>query len=556
MSQWIPNLTGRVDPVVEREIRRLFEYHYATTARLDNPAKVTSLDLRAVVQAISAGGSSPLNLTGLVGQTAQPQIAKVTHVTSLPPIGSNLAQAGVVVELNGIPYFFDASTLPGTWRILGQVVLTGTHVERVENFLPTSYPTNTLFYETDTEILLLNIADPSILYPAPTVGAGNRWIPILAHPVEDTHIRRGRALIGQGRVDTSGTAVTYASGELFSEDMVGKYITIGPTQYIVATFVDTTHITLTTSAGITFNVAYYFSFHPAIYYPKGTSFYETDRTILYLTRDAEGVVDVTGSTVTWASGLTFNAYWVGTEIQIDDILGNPVRYLVQSVESPTSLTLTQPAGPLAAVGYSVIGGEWLYQSGENYNVLLSIPSDLSLADVGLIFNSTDFSHRHLYTLILGFPGWRFHPGDLEPTAIVAGISLPGGTNLWKLCDGTAVSIATAGGSLATVSTPNLTGDVFILGGSPGAQRIATNPTWDPAAKTEDTSPVGTTAANSSSVVVQSGTGTTVANHPHTHSVSGLTHSHDLTNTNAILNPPSEADGGLPKRIGLQWYMRK
>lgn len=52
-----------------------------------------------------------------------------------------------------------------------------------------------------------------------------------------------------GTVNTSGTAVTWVSGTTFVPDSVGLHITINSVLYIIATYISSTSITLTSSAG-------------------------------------------------------------------------------------------------------------------------------------------------------------------------------------------------------------------------------------------------------------------------------------------------------------------
>lgn len=53
-----------------------------------------------------------------------------------------------------------------------------------------------------------------------------------------------------GTVDTSGAAVTWASGSTFASWMVGETIFISGVPYVVLSVTDSTHLTLTTSAGV------------------------------------------------------------------------------------------------------------------------------------------------------------------------------------------------------------------------------------------------------------------------------------------------------------------
>lgn len=61
----------------------------------------------------------------------------------------------------------------------------------------------------------------------------------------------------QGTVNTSGTAVTWVSGALFTSGLAGATIVINSVSYTVSSYTDSTHITLTGSAGTQTGVAYY-----------------------------------------------------------------------------------------------------------------------------------------------------------------------------------------------------------------------------------------------------------------------------------------------------------
>ena len=80
---------------------------------------------------------------------------------------------------------------------------------------------------------------------------------------------------------------------------------------------------------------------------------------------ATGTITTNGTTVTWVSGTPFNTSttvnsWVGAPIAI-----NSVKYTVQSVNSPTSLTLTTSAGSQSsAVAFSILFYGYLWPWGQ------------------------------------------------------------------------------------------------------------------------------------------------------------------------------------------------
>jgi hypothetical protein len=167
----------------------------------------------------------------------------------------------------------------------------------------------------------------------------------------------------------------------------------------------------------------------------------------------------------------------------------------------------------------------------------SLPAGLGTNDAGYLAFETTFFHAYRWN----GANWTFAPGDSGAGYVVASptSAAPFG-GLWQLCDGSTVSVSKGDGTTTNVATPNLTGNTFIFGAAAlTGVNVASQPTWDAAAVTE--------ADNGVPTVVQSGTGATVAPEPHTH---------NLTNANAKLKPPSAANGGLPQNIGLVFYMRR
>ncbi len=223
------------------------------------------------------------------------------------------------------------------------------------------------------------------------------------------------------------------------------------------------------------------------------------------------------------------------------------------------------------------GIKWFYSSGTYSDVLANIPTDLvATTDVGFLFGSTDYWHTWRWA----GTQWHYAPGDSGAGYIVATIALPTG-GAWGLCTGGAYSVTTDAGGLASVTTPDLTADVFIRGGVPLGQQAASRPTWEAAARTDGesahthavsgttdpvgdhahtiaTTPVSTAIPGAGSPdVVTSPTGNAGA-HDHTYgtiSASGTVHSHPLSDANAQLKVPSDANGGVPLRISVYWYMR-
>jgi hypothetical protein len=116
---------------------------------------------------LQAGGSTPLDVTGLTGVLAQPQVSYAPSVTSLPSYADPLSQNGTLVSLNGVIYRFDGESDPGTWVVLGAaaVLTEDTHANR-SVFSAADYPIGMIFYETDRKAL----------YHIQSVGGSHAWV--------------------------------------------------------------------------------------------------------------------------------------------------------------------------------------------------------------------------------------------------------------------------------------------------------------------------------------------------------------------------------------------
>ena len=211
------------------------------------------------------------------------------------------------------------------------------------------------------------------------------------------------------------------------------------------------------------------------------------------------------------------------------------------------------------VFYIAMNGVWKFFTGRYSDLIASIPIDLGADDVGFNFWSTNYKHAFQWKPNgLGGYTWDFAAGDPGSSWIIAGTIAPyGGT--WQLCDGSSTNVCTPTGILTMVTTPNMTGETFPMGsggGSIGTVKVAARAKWEASATTEGESNTHVHNVSLSSVTVQSGTGATAA------AASGYVtsadipdHIHALTDAHAQLQIFSEATGGLPKRVALNWYMR-
>lgn len=167
--------------------------------------------------------------------------------------------------------------------------------------------------------------------------------------------------------------------------------------------------------------------------------------------------------------------------------------------------------------------------------------------------------------------WWFAPGDdgsgwMAP--FYAGW-LPRRGGLWALSDGSAVNIAQPDGQVLSVTSIDLVSAARLIGGDPtGSGFVAASvPTWQAGQKTD------TEATHTHAVAITSQAetadaswdlvagGVTIPAAPHAHAVTGNTgagtaHQHNLSNTNAKLNAPSDANGGMPAHVYLLWFIRR
>lgn len=504
------------------------------------------LTLAQIKAALQANGTNPLVLTGLPGQAPPAQYG--AHLSR--PIAANTPNGTFYVETDRTAvYIVETIANAPAW----------VYVDGVFKAALSSRPTD------------LTGNDAGFLFYATDRGVTYRWTGAawsfqteLGLAWEGAHIAR----VASGTLGTSGTAVTWASGDKFDLSWVDMAIVINGVAYNIASVADNQHLTLSTTAGVQVGVAYlggYFSYQ----FGTGVGFYETDRTVSYITATSSGTLNTTGTAVAWVSGDKFDTNWVGATITI-----NNVAYVIAAVASTIALTLATTAGNQAGVAFSVSGGKWLWVGGSfsrTQTQLSALTATLGVNDTGFIVPVTDYHH----TLVWNGTALAFAEGDGSGHVVMG---KPDGTapngGLWGLCDGTAYTVLKGDGTTSSVTTQNLTGNVFIKGAATtAAQRAADSPTWQAGAKT-DQAVTGITVNNNTTgysvtdntTAVQSGAGTTVVqststndpghNHGITEPNAGAGHDHNLSNTNAVINPPSETNHGLPLSIQCVFYMRR
>ena len=137
------------------------------------------------------------------------------------------------------------------------------------------------------------------------------------------------------------------------------------------------------------------------------------------------------------------------------------------------------------------------------------PTDLTTADAGFRFFSTDFFRAYRWT----GTAWLDTGDALSRRSIVWFDAAPEPTTGWQICDGTVTTRSTSGGGTAAYTAPNLTGANRFLRAVSGA----TGGTAGAASHTHAVNPPDTTSGvESVTQEVESGTGVTVADENHTH----------------------------------------
>jgi len=160
------------------------------------------------------------------------------------------------------------------------------------------------------------------------------------------------------------------------------------------------------------------------------------------------------------------------------------------------------------------GAAWIYLCGTERNTLSNLRAGLGTNDAGYLFFVTDYSH------LLRWSGsaWEWAPGDTGSGYYQLFEAAPAGygASAWALCDGSTVARLNADGTTTNVTLDDVSTARYLKAGTSSSGVTAASGTTTAAG-------TGATGNNSASQEVQSGTGTTVAAHPHTHT--GPSHDH-------------------------------
>lgn len=303
---------------------------------------------------------------------------------------------------------------------------------------------------------------------------------------------------------------------------------------------------------------------------------------------ASATVNTNGTTVTWSAGTKFSSKWVGQGLTI-----NAVTCIVQSVDSTgTTMTVDQNLGVNAGVAlsstsiglrirytldhvdglvlhfteplpyalvlasFSISNLKWVYFAGTMIGSVSSPPLSLGANDKGMLFR--DNTYRHTWKYDGG--SWDFADGDRSGIIVMTydGNRPNGGdANSHAPCDGNPYTICNSTLGTTNATTPALTLDVFIRGSAtqtPGGTPITENsPTWQAGSKTDDESAHTHTVTDTINVTTGVAANNAVSSQV---TSAGSAHHHNLSNANAVINPPNETNGGLPRRISMTFWMRR
>ena len=161
MPEFRPNLKGVVPAQAEFAIRNLYDRLYGLAERTDAVERLRYLPFpqaeslygpQPTRNNLQASGVAPLNVQGLLGVLAQPQMAGVPSVAALPGWNDPQSQDGALVAL--LPtltvYRFNGSTSPGVWQALAATAVLTYGLRAAK---PAAGNPGYLYFEADTSWL-------------------------------------------------------------------------------------------------------------------------------------------------------------------------------------------------------------------------------------------------------------------------------------------------------------------------------------------------------------------------------------------------------------------
>lgn len=129
---------------------------------IDRPTGDTLYGPAAQRKALQVSGTNPLNITGLIGTLAQPQLANANNQTSAP----TNAQPGTIVTINNVISQVTGIGTAGPLSALA-VFLFDTYANwTLTNYNPANYPPGTIFIITDW----------NVAYRIQVVSGSNAWV--------------------------------------------------------------------------------------------------------------------------------------------------------------------------------------------------------------------------------------------------------------------------------------------------------------------------------------------------------------------------------------------
>ncbi len=201
-------------------------------------------------------------------------------------------------------------------------------------------------------------------------------------------------------------------------------------------------------------------------------------------------------------------------------------------------------------GPPVNAGVWVYAAGampSTSATLADLPGDLGANDAGFEFRSSYFFRKWTWN----GAAWHYSDGGAGAGSQVSTSSsaTPPSGGLWQACDGSTVACALDNatlGNLTASDTRVVAGDnPMIQGGVGGAPANPAKPTLS----ADATVTVGTDTDAGTDVAPAGAT--LVALHGHLH-LAALKQA-DFT---TAITTPTEANGGLPLRVSMAWWMRR
>lgn len=413
-NNWYPNIAGQVTSAVEYSIRYLYDKVYSILDRvraLESKPPVPP-DINSIRQAMQANGSSPINITGLIGVLSQPQLAKAPTIHSLPGFDNPLAQDGTLSIFQGVVYFYSMATNPGKWIPVGAIgtIIQTTHSGKAA-ISASFYPIGTLLFETDRTVMYVNQG---------TYGSSN-WVYILG--IYYSILSNRPTDLG---VNDTGFLFHSTDNPATQRWDGTNWIVEGEIGVMLAD----TH-------------ANRVSGYLPVNFPIGTTFFETDRTVIYRNNGTNWIYitgimrSVFGSEPTLGTsdaGFLFYAtdqniiyLWNGTVWSVFATVGVAYRdtHANRSGYTPANF----PIGALynESDRYSLYrnsGSAWVLVIAWYATAIASRPADLGANDVGFQFYATDTLVGYYWTgaawVAIGSGGST--PGAWSPYT-------PSGTNL-------------------------------------------------------------------------------------------------------------------------------